>query len=531
MKRLYILFGLTLVCLSMPNVVWGRNCKPVGCSESGGNDDIVASTLKQEDASSRQAYCYVCEKGYCEDGDIVFLNDYSMFKSCNQSGGWHDDQWEIYAPAQCSKEVVKNKENAIYLSTNTTKGQDYINQLNLTEKKYNIVGTDYDGSSNNIFSSVVKKGTVPCMYYVCKNGYMPNSDKTECIADTRKDTCEQNNKGKWTSNECQCNSGYVHKDGTKMECIEDPRPKKCTNSGGNWSNDSCTCDTAKHLKKSGDECECKDGYEYKDQNDKSQGCKITTAEQNAQNARICKGSGGNWSNGSCTCAADKNLKKSGIKCECNDGYEYKDEKDKSKGCKITTAEQNAQNKNKCEKSRESGQPVKWDDDKKKCFCDGSEGQYNDILNTGDIYECKETENYKVCERLISQGVASWKYDRCVCNDKNKEFTGASCEYTQAFLNAQQADKLSKEIEKIGKTLDAVTDTFEISKWRNADGEFNTARLASDSVAAVVLGTAGGLISSKVIKKKQIEDGFEDIKCIIGSQTVADYGDEFQVGIQ
>ena len=88
-----------------------------------------------------------------------------------------------------------------------------------------------------------------------------------------------------------------------------------------------------------------------------------------------------------------------------------------------------------------------------------------------------------------------------------------------------------DIETLGKLLDAETEKFERSKWRDAEGKFNTARLASDSIAAVVLGTAGGLISSKVIKKKQVENGFEDIKCTIGSQEVADWGDEFQVVIQ
>ncbi len=68
-------------------------------------------------------------------------------------------------------------------------------------------------------------------------------------------------------------------------------------------------------------------------------------------------------------------------------------------------------------------------------------------------------------------------------------------------------------------------------WRNEEGKFNTARLASDSIAGVVLGTAGGLITSSVIKKNQIENGFEDIQCTIGGQVVADWGDEFRVGIQ
>jgi len=70
-----------------------------------------------------------------------------------------------------------------------------------------------------------------------------------------------------------------------------------------------------------------------------------------------------------------------------------------------------------------------------------------------------------------------------------------------------------------------------SVWKNDEGKFNTARLASDSIAGVVLGTVGGVITSNIIKKNQIENGFEDLKCTIGGQTIASYGDEFTVGVK
>ena len=72
---------------------------------------------------------------------------------------------------------------------------------------------------------------------------------------------------------------------------------------------------------------------------------------------------------------------------------------------------------------------------------------------------------------------------------------------------------------------------DVSVWKNEEGKFYTARLASDSIAGVVLGTAGGLITSSVVKKNQVENGFEDIKCTIGGQNVAEWGDQFRVGIQ
>jgi len=45
----------------------------------------------------------------------------------------------------------------------------------------------------------------------------------------------------------------------------------------------------------------------------------------------------------------------------------------------------------------------------------------------------------------------------------------------------------------------------------------------------VLGTASGVITSQIIKKNQIENGLEKLKCTINGQNVASFGDEFIVG--
>lgn len=73
--------------------------------------------------------------------------------------------------------------------------------------------------------------------------------------------------------------------------------------------------------------------------------------------------------------------------------------------------------------------------------------------------------------------------------------------------------------------------FDVTVWKTEDGKFNTSRLISDSVAGVVLGTTGALVTSKLVKKSQIKNGFEDIQCTIGGQNVANWGDEFVVGMQ
>jgi len=92
------------------------------------------------------------------------------------------------------------------------------------------------------------------------------------------------------------------------------------------------------------------------------------------------------------------------------------------------------------------------------------------------------------------------------------------------LNEQRLAAAVEAIDKYRSGLD-------VSVWKDAEGNFNTARLVSDSIAGVVLGTAGGLITSSVVKKNQVKNGFEDVVCTIGGQTVGSYGDEISVGIK
>lgn len=91
--------------------------------------------------------------------------------------------------------------------------------------------------------------------------------------------------------------------------------------------------------------------------------------------------------------------------------------------------------------------------------------------------------------------------------------------------------IEKKITDAYKEFGNLTNDLKTKKWRNADGKFNTARLASDGVAGVVLGTTAGLVTAHVVKKGQIKNGYEDIKCSIGGQTVSDWGDELTVGVR
>lgn len=88
---------------------------------------------------------------------------------------------------------------------------------------------------------------------------------------------------------------------------------------------------------------------------------------------------------------------------------------------------------------------------------------------------------------------------------------------------------STDIDTHYYNLSRMRDSLKLSVWRDENGNFNTARLVSDSIAGVVLGTVGGIVTANLVKKAQVKQGFEDIGCYIGGQSVADYGDEFNVG--
>ena len=101
----------------------------------------------------------------------------------------------------------------------------------------------------------------------------------------------------------------------------------------------------------------------------------------------------------------------------------------------------------------------------------------------------------------------------------------------ANCESEQSQTALKRVQSAVDALENDIRGLDRSVWKNAEGNFNTARLASDSVAGVVLGTAGGIITANVVKKNQLENGFDDIVCTINGQTVGGYGDEIIVGVQ
>ena len=198
----------------------------------------------------------------------------------------------------------------------------------------------------------------------------------------------------------------------------------------------------------------------------------------------------------------------------------------------------------CNKSGGQYSPINGD-----CICGG--GPCSPVNNTGGMfmhgghgyYYCTSyhgdgcqkdhdgNSRWNVNKRApTTDDIESWKstFDDCTgkadkaYKDKMAEFNASSV--AAADSTAANTDNIST----LAGRLALVEDQFGLSKWRTADGKFNTARLASDLTAGVVLGTTGALVTSSVVKKKQVKDGFESLECTVGGQHVGDWGDVFRI---
>ena len=260
---------------------------------------------------------------------------------------------------------------------------------------------------------------------------------------------------------------------------------------------------------------CKDGWV------KSGGkCITKQAQQQAAattqaNKQKCEQSWGTWSGGKCVCDASKNLiNDTNVSCACKSASYERNEA--SKSCEMTSV---AVREQKCKDAAASG--AMWTGD--KCVCELPHREWNGVA-------CTDPAGYAQCKAV--QG-AMWNttMKTCVCTDSTKVFDGTKCVESEETKQKREVAAAQLAVTDAVARLDSIVSTLEVSKWKDAEGKFNTARLASDSIAGVVLGTAGGLITSSVVKKHQVEEGFEDLQCVIGGQTVAGWGDEFTVGVQ
>lgn len=190
-----------------------------------------------------------------------------------------------------------------------------------------------------------------------------------------------------------------------------------------------------------------------------------------------------------------------------------------------------------------------------CNCLDKNAEFKIINNKG---QCVAKEVTPVvdgeCEYLIKAGIkcanGNYYLEEGWQKVKKSDFEGKSCAEIKQTLD-NDVNRLitvfkdlckpvndlvimdDGKVEDAQKVLSAFTAsaTEEASVWKTSEGKFNTTRLASDITAGVVLGTVGGVVTGNVIKKNQVKKGFEALHCTVGGQKVADWGDEFNVGLR
>lgn len=448
--------------------------------------------------------CYSCkqkEKGSCSNGNRVYAQ--SAFLGGKTTGD-KDTVWTCLAgQKRWNPEPLKLCDGSVDLSA------DYNARPRRAEKV--IVNPDTNTSYNNASSVVVLNGEI-CFKYVCNEDLGYKEQNGKCVVDSGPQELCTKNGGEYSDGKCTCSESRGLKpsddgktckcttddhvwDSSKNKCEKDPdvieREKKkqdCEESGGIWGDEGCVCNGA-HLKKIGDECACVSGYRW--------------------NGSICVMTDITRSRNECDAAkkADERVKWEGNECKCIDNRMVFIDKKCVLDPKIE----------RCEKIK--GAYWDWNvSDVDKCRCKNSEYELR-----GDA--CVLSPDIAKC-RAISG--ADWVDNECKCMNPDMELNGAktACVETATSIAKKRAGVAYDALRKIHDDFEGKR-----SVWKDKSGNFNTARLASDSIAGVVLGTAGGLITSNVVKKNQIESGFEDIKCTIGGQNVADWGDQFRVGIQ
>ncbi|MBN1325059.1 MAG: hypothetical protein JW974_02475 [Alphaproteobacteria bacterium] len=236
---------------------------------------------------------------------------------------------------------------------------------------------------------------------------------------------------------------------------------------------------------------------------------------------------------------------------------------KAKTCKNGLVADNAGKcvvaKTEAQNNCENANGTIWDKDKKECKCSDKSKIWNAakkqcinkpivIVNSpvkkSKVSECDELTinwlrevqlKYSDDEEIIK--LVQEIIDYCT-NDDNRSQMNFDNNITKLKILIDIRLKKSQAVINSENTIKSLTISIKemqsgmgISVWKDKEGEFNKSRLVSDSVAGVVLGTAGGLITSSVIKKNQEENGFEDISCTVGGQVVAGWGDEFTVGVR
>jgi len=159
------------------------------------------------------------------------------------------------------------------------------------------------------------------------------------------------------------------------------------------------------------------------------------------------------------------------------------------------------------------------DDEEKAWCHWYQSMDSDQVDAGHHVEYNEKTGK--CDCIGNDKGKVWDKAEHICKDEKDVKSNQT--------GANNTDTVNQAVKNVASFFENVENNKTV--WRTAEGKFNTARLASDAIAGTVLGTVGGVVSAKVIKKKQLEKGYDVLNCSVGGQKMADWGDTFNVDLR
>lgn len=489
-----------LICGAMSGA-WGGTCTPMLCNEADHDvtemlttDGFTGGKNNNDDGRFTSKNCFMCDTGgdsECNYGDTVAIVDnWGNVKSawqCTDTTGV-DDEWlgfSMDTAATCGDSPLGNMDDNLQNAKNVQ-----VREGDATRGTVSIV-------INNS-----RRVSTLCKYRECKDGYKASDDGQSCV---KKD----------------------FGGGSTTQPVPDVEPQICL-ANGRKVGDTWAVD-----------------------------CKTLGITGGVKCGKRCNSDGS----------------ETGYVTQCQSNYRLDGEiwEGKYKKCvKVSGggSEESALERCLASRTTEEGKAccyllnsvATWDGQKCNCVIEGMEfkiengrGQCVAKQTTpGEAFKCNATQLALLDGWLISckdkptiVSTINQIKDLCASQNVTTEYFNAlwtvlmslnpgECGAQPDLPPPPQVDELRVSIRIIRdahSNLSGMAEGFKKSVWKDEEGKFNTSRLVSDSVAGVVLGTAGGLITSNVVKKNQVENGFEDLKCTIGGQVVADWGDQFRVGIQ
>lgn len=511
MKKLFMF----LCCIVMVAPAWALNNNCVNKNKQncwGANEYLNINGVNG---------CFECDDNDCQANTVIIAKDagigYSDSQGTEINRGWHvytcylsngfmgvnrGDQWRRTEAGLCDKDdPLKDDPNAEQFPDMTQ-------------------GRQINDSSKAVIGVINGKA---CLVYKCKSNYKQVGNM--CKPLNSKCVSRQGNlfvDGDTTKIECDKNAstiaGSLAAGGalTSLDHVIKGDSTKCTA--------TCKADGWDITLNSNDSCQ---GNDYVMDGAQKKCVKSDDAiRRDNRNAALraqeeCTKSGGEWANGGCVCDSEKKHLEplvSGKTCKCLNGYVFE-----NGNCVITNVEARKQI---CD--RAVGE-AEWNPVTNTCVCLSKDMMISFNYNTG---KCEQDEEYKKCK---SASNTKWNItsNRCECAKSGYEWNGTSCEKGEGLIHQEAVSTLKNKIKVLSDGVSGRIADWKsgLSVWKTSEGNFNGARLASDSIAGVVLGTAGGLITSNIVKKNQVKSGFEDVSCTVGGQRVADWADEFTVGIK